>query len=56
MADRKENGQMAAEDKKSRTRPFHKDRYRLADLVPRITSKNRHPAFETGRPRGKEAW
>lgn len=28
----------------------------MADLVRRITSKNRHPAFETGQPRGKEGW
>lgn len=55
-ADLKEIGQMGAENKKSRTRPVHKDRYRLADLVRRITPKNRHVAFETGQPRGKEAW
>ncbi|MBI2001728.1 MAG: AbrB/MazE/SpoVT family DNA-binding domain-containing protein [candidate division NC10 bacterium] len=36
--------------------PVHKRSYQLADLVRRITPKNRHEAIETGEPRGKEAW
>jgi antitoxin MazE len=31
-------------------------RYQLADLVRRITPRNRHKAIDTGAPRGKEAW
>jgi antitoxin MazE len=36
--------------------PARRHRYRLTDLVRRITPKNRHEAIETGEPRGKEAW
>ncbi|MBZ5607971.1 MAG: AbrB/MazE/SpoVT family DNA-binding domain-containing protein [Acidobacteriia bacterium] len=31
-------------------------KYELSELVSRITSKNRHPATEWGRPQGKESW
>lgn len=30
--------------------------YRLADLVSRITSRNRHRETDWGEPRGKESW
>ncbi len=31
-------------------------RYELADLVDRITSKNRHRETDWGQPEGKESW
>ena len=31
-------------------------RYRLGDLVRRITPKNRHGETDWGKPRGKEVW
>ena len=31
-------------------------RYVLADLVSRITRRNRHPPIESGPPRGREVW
>ena len=37
-------------------RPVRKPRYRLEDLVRGINARNRHPAVETGIPRGREAW
>jgi antitoxin MazE len=30
--------------------------YQLADLVSRITSRNRHRETDWGEPRGKESW
>ncbi|OGB96398.1 MAG: hypothetical protein A2Z31_00925 [candidate division NC10 bacterium RBG_16_65_8] len=36
--------------------PLRKPRYRLKDLVGRITARNRHDAVETGKPVGKEVW
>ncbi len=37
-------------------KPVQRRRYRLADLVRRMTPRNRHEAVETGEPRGREAW
>lgn len=37
-------------------KPVQRRRYRLADLVRRMTPRNRHEAVETGGPRGREAW
>jgi antitoxin MazE len=33
-----------------------RQRYELADLVARITPKNRHRETDWGRPQGKESW
>jgi len=37
-------------------RLVRRPRYRLEDLVRGISARNRHPAVETGVPRGREAW
>ena len=31
-------------------------RYRLNELLSKVTNRNRHPEIETGPPVGKEAW
>ncbi len=36
-------------------RPLRR-RYALADLVNRITRRNRHDAIDSGRPIGREIW
>ena len=36
--------------------PVFPRRYRLEDLVSKITRKNRHAEVETGKPRGREVW
>ncbi len=37
-------------------RPRRRNRYRLEDLVDRITEENRHPETDWGPPAGNEAW
>jgi len=36
--------------------PTKRVKYRLDDLVGKVTAKNRHDAVDTGRPVGREAW
>jgi len=37
-------------------RPIRPARYRLDDLLKKVTTKNRHDAVDTGRPVGRETW
>ena len=45
-----------ARDERIIITPVRKRHYQLADLVRRITPRNRHEVIETGKPCGKEAW
>lgn len=36
--------------------PVGRVKYRLADLVQKVTAKNRHDEVDTGSPVGREAW
>ena len=36
--------------------PMRRVKYRLDDLVGKVTSKNRHDEVDTGPPVGREAW
>lgn len=37
-------------------RPVRGHRYRLEELLARVTEENRHPEADTGPPRGRESW
>ncbi len=48
--------EMTVEDHVLVARPRRRNRYRLEDLVDRITEENRHPETDWGPPAGNEAW
>ena len=37
-------------------RPVRQARYRLDDLLKKVTTKNRHDDVDTGHPMGRETW
>ena len=37
-------------------KPLQRRKYTLEELVSKITSKNRHPETDWGKPMGKEIW
>ena len=37
-------------------RPLRRVKYDLAELLAKVTPKNRHPETDWGKPVGKEAW
>jgi len=36
--------------------PSRKPRYELADLLDKVSKKNRHEEIDTGKPVGREVW